>query len=265
MTRDRERIMETPVDPTKNLKIFEEEVDRLGREQLFASAVSVYLHKDGKTLVMRQTKNNRVVGDNYVGIGGKDLLNTYWGKSVGEKVLTSTVISSIQANRFGSENIPEELAIKEVFEETNLLLKEERLKPIGCSQIKLLNEKSNEAWQIFYFTYELDGSEGELIKMYCDEGVFEWVDDKELFDKQMLPADRAILENKNPNPNFIAEAIYDEFNNIHQLRAVIFDYDSEEKKCTLWPDFNRRDQFIEATVPFGAAEHMLNQAGMLKL
>ena len=58
-------------DPAKDLKIQDSGVDRLGRPQFFASATSVYLHKDGKTLVMRQTKDNRVVGDNYIGIGGQ--------------------------------------------------------------------------------------------------------------------------------------------------------------------------------------------------
>ena len=195
MMKDQEGIMEERFDPAKNLRYQDSGVDKLGRLQLFVPATSVYLHKDGKTLLMRQTKNHRVVGDNYVGIGGKDLLNTYYGESVGEKIPTEVVISSIMANRFGSKHTPEELAIKEVEEETTLLLIREKLKPIGCSEIKLLNEKSNEWWQIFYFIYELDNSEAELIKMSCDEGVFEWVDDKQLSNIQMLPADRVILGN----------------------------------------------------------------------
>lgn len=252
--------MEERFDPTKNLKYQDRGVDRLGRLQYFASATSAYLHrKDGKTLVMRQTKGNRVVGDNYVGIGGKDLLNTYYGESVGEKILTKVAIRSMIANKFGSKHTPEELAIKEVEEETTVLLNREKLKPIGCSEIKLLNEKSNEWWQIFYFTYELDDSEVELIKMQCDEGIFEWVDDKELFNKKMLPADGVILENQ--NPNIVVEAIYDELNNIHQLRTESPDFDKEEKTCILYPNYNKLEEFFKKTVPFGLAESILNGMG----
>ncbi len=235
------------IDPKRSLRIFEYGLDEFGRPQLFASATSVFLHKEGKTLLMRQTKDNRVMGDNYVGIGGKDLLNTYLDERMGEKIPTEVVISSMYAGKFGSENTPEELAIKEVGEETEnaILLKEEKLKPIGCSEIKLFNEKSNEWWQIFYFTYELDGSEGELEKMYCNEGLFEWVNDEELFNKKMLPADKVILQNK--NPDLLVEAIYDDLGNNHQLRTESVNSDNE-KTCILYPDYNKPEEFFKETV-----------------
>lgn len=255
--KDQEIIRER-LDPKKNLKIQDSGVDRLGRRQLFASATTVFFHKDGKTLLMRQTKDNRVVGDNYVGIGGKDFLNTYYGESVGEKIPTEVVISSIYAGKFGSEKTPEELAIKEVSEETNnaFLLNKEKLKPIGCSEIKLFNEKSNEWWQVFYFTYELEDSEGELIEMSCNEGVFEWVDDNDLFKKKMLAADKVILQSK--NPDLLVEAIYDDLNNNHQLRIESPDSDKKEKKCILYPDSNNPREFFEATVPIGLVERTIN-------
>ena len=234
------------IDPKRSLRIFEYGLDELGRPQLFASATSVFLHKDGKTLLMRQTKDNSVVGDNYVGIGGKHLLNTYLEEGMGEKIPTEVLISSMEAGKFGSENTPEELAIKEISEETenSILLKEEKLKPIGCSEIKLLNEKSNEWWQIFYFIYELDGSEGELEKMYCNEGVFEWVNDEELFNKKMLPADKVILQNK--NPDLLVEAIYNDLNNIHKLRTE-FVNSNNEKTCILYPNYNKPEEFFKET------------------
>jgi hypothetical protein len=262
MTKDREGTVEERFDPAKNLKYQDSGVDKLGRLQLFASATSVYLHKDGKTLLMRQTKDHRVVGDNYVGIGGKDLLNTYFGDETGEKEPTEVVVSSMLAGKFGSKHTPEELAIKEVEEETTLSLNREKLKPIGCSEVKLLNEKSNEWWQIFYFNYELSDSEAELIKMYCDEGIFEWVDDRELLDKEMLPADRIILQNQ--NPDLLVEAIYDDFNNIHQLRTESPDFDKEEKVCILYPDYKKMQEFFKKTVPFRAAERALNELGVLR-
>ena len=88
------------------MKISDYGVDKLGRPQLFASAASVFLHKNGKTLLMKQTKDHRVIGDNYVGIGGKDLLNTYYVESVGEKITTGEVVSSMYGGKFGSKNTP---------------------------------------------------------------------------------------------------------------------------------------------------------------
>lgn len=255
---DQERLVSERVDPAKSLKLCDYGFDRLGRPQFFVSATSVYLRKDGKTLLMRQTKDHRVVGDNYVGIGGKDLLSTYLGEETGEKIPTEIAISSMYSGNFGSKYTPEELAVKEVGEETEgvFLLKEEKLKQIGCSEIKLLNEKSNEWWQIFYFVYDLDDSEGELMKMYCNEGVFEWVDDKDLFSKQMLPADKAVLQNQ--DPNLLVEATYDYLNNIHQLRVQSILADNKRKKCVLYPDYNKPEEFFEKTVPIGIVESILN-------
>ncbi len=260
------------IDPKVPLKIFEQgKPDEFGRPQLFATAVSVFLKKNGKTLLMRQTKSHSVVGDNYVGLGGKDLLNTYLGKNTGEKVPTEIVISSLISGEFGSKDSPEDTAVKEIFEETGgetktengeviktgygINLNREKLSSIGSSQVKLHNKKSNEVWQIFYYTYELDGSEGQINEEYCDEGNIEWVDDDKILDKNMFPADRVILQNQ--NPNITVEAIYDDIDNIHKLRTVFSESDTEIT-YVLVNDYNKPKEYIGQTAILENNEELMN-------
>lgn len=110
-------------------------------------AVTVYIIKDGKVLLMRQTKPHTVVGGYYVGIGGKTPIKTYLSKSH-EKTNHDVIVSSMLSGEFALEESPEQLAAREVREEVGLLLNPDKLQDIGITIVRLLNSKSNELWHI---------------------------------------------------------------------------------------------------------------------
>lgn len=236
----------TENDPDFCLPAFDETTDMYGREQLFSVATSVYLRtRDGKYIAMQQTKDSRVVDDNIVGIGGKSLLGTLYGNG-NERVRMESTIVSIMSGHFNHEDI-DEVAIREVFEETGgynpdgtlsgygIKLKKSKLQPIGTSTIRLFNEKVNQCWSIKYYIYDLDGTEGEIMPGYSKEGAFSVYTYEELLDRPMLPADRIILQNLNPNIRI--EAIYDDIYGVYKLRTIL---DTKDRLVSvLIPNFEK--------------------------
>lgn len=142
---------EKPLDPQQQLDLL------IDDNTAVAVATTVYIVKDGKVLLMKQTKPNSVVGEYYVGIGGKTPITTYLsGKR--EKVRHDTIVSSMLSGDFNIEEPIDELAVREVEEEVGLSLDKGRLKDIGTTEVRLLNPKSNELWYIKNYLYQADGT-----------------------------------------------------------------------------------------------------------
>ena len=215
-------------NPDYPLPIVDSIPDELGRNQLFSYAVTVFLRtKEGKFVVIQQTKPDRVVGDNIVGLGGKIRIKTYLGE--GEKVPSELVISSLLSVRLEADD-EMYAAAREVYEETTeygqdksilndgLRLTPSKLQSIGTADIRLCNDKSNDAWFISYYVYDLDGTEGTLKPAQVKEGLLVEMSYEELMKSQMFPADRVLLQNLSPDIHI--EGIYDDIEDIHRLRVV---------------------------------------------
>ncbi len=183
---------------------------------LEAFAVTVYIIRDGKVLLMRQTKPNTVVPDSYVGIGGKTTVKTYLTRSA-EKTNYDVVTSSLLSGKFDLGESMESLAVREVKEEVGLDLDQERLENIGMSSVRLLNPKTNEIWHIKNFIYYADTTEfNEEDLTDCIEGKLEFVPISELSQKPMLLHDKIILNEKNPSTYI--ESIVDTSHKVSRLR-----------------------------------------------
>ena len=197
-----------------------------------AIATTVYIiDTNENVLLLHQTKPHTVVPNSYVGIGGKVSVSTYTGESA-EKVSSQKVISSLQSGDFSVDEGIREVACREVKEEIGLSLRKEKLKEIGESEVRLLNEKTNEIWYIRYFIYHIDGSEGEITD--CNEGNLEWFPIERIKQIPMLPHDKIIFKEK--DASCTAQAIYDDINQKYQLR--ITKEKGDKKLYVLVPDIN---------------------------
>ncbi len=197
-----------------------------------AIATTVYIiDTNGNVLLLHQTKPNTVVPNSYVGIGGKVSISTYTGESE-EKVSSQKVISSLQSGKFLVDESIREVACREVKEEIGLSLKKEKLKDIGDSEVRLLNERTNEIWYIRYFIYYIDGSEGEITD--CNEGDLKWFPIQRIKQIPMFPHDKIIFKEK--DASCTAQAIYDDINKKYQLR--ITKEKGDKKLYVMVPDIN---------------------------
>lgn len=200
-----------------------------------AIATTVYIIDTiGNVLLLHQTKPNTVVPNSYVGIGGKVSVLTYTGES-SEKVSSQKVISSLQSGYFCVDEGIRDVACREVKEEIGISLKKERLKEIGNSEVRLLNERINEMWYIRYFIYYIDGSEGEITD--CNEGDLEWFPIQRIKQVPMFLHDKIIFKEK--DTSCMVQAIYDDINQKYQLRLT---KEKEDKKLyVMVPDINTPD------------------------
>ena len=178
-----------------------------------AIATTVYIIKDEKVLLMKQTKPHSVVDKYYVGIGGKTPIRTYLSKDK-EKVGYDAMISSMLSGKFEIQESMEDLAIREVNEEVGLSLIKDKLQDIGITEVRLLNQKVNELWYIKNYIYYANGTEGKIRE--CDEGTLEFVPIGEVRTKPMLPHDRIIFGEKNPTTYI--QSMNDDIHNLKQLR-----------------------------------------------
>lgn len=178
-----------------------------------AIATTVYIIKDEKVLLMKQTKPNTVVDKYYVGIGGKTAIRTYLSED-NEKVGNDIMVSSMLSGKLEIQESMEDLAIREVREEVGLRLVKDKLQDIGITEVRLLNQRVNEIWYIKNYIYYADGTEGEITE--CDEGELEFVPLGEVKTKPMLPHDRIIFGEKNPT-SYI-QSMNDDIHNLKQLR-----------------------------------------------
>lgn len=116
-----------------------------------------YIEKDNKYLMLhRVKKENDINKDKWIGVGG----------------------------HFEADESPEECLLREVKEETGLVLTSWKLRGI-------ITFISNE-WQTEYmFLYTADGFEGEMIE--CREGNLEWVDKADMYDLPLWEGDKIFL------------------------------------------------------------------------
>ena len=111
-------------------------------------AVTVYIIKDDKVLLLNQTKSHTVVPDLWVGIGGKAPINSYLG-TTSEKTNHDVLMTSLISGKLQSSESLEQIAAREVNEETGLTIDSSKLNYIGASTVRLLNNKTDELWKPF--------------------------------------------------------------------------------------------------------------------
>jgi 8-oxo-dGTP diphosphatase len=121
-------------------------------------ATLCYITKDNKTLMLkRDKKKNDIHKGFFVPPGGK----------------------------FEFNESPEECAIREVFEETNLIVKDPKLKGF----LTFESNKDNPFEDLWYvWVYLFNDFEGELKE--CNEGTLYWIDNNKLLDLEMWEGDK---------------------------------------------------------------------------
>lgn len=137
-------------------------------------ATLCYIHHENKTLMLyRGKKGNDIHEGKYNGLGGKLL--------PGET--------------------PEECVIREVKEESGLIIKDPRLR--GMILFPLFDGTND--WYVFLFT--ADSFEGEMIE--SPEGVLEWIENDKLFDIPLWEGDKIFIKWLNDDRFFSAKFIYE--------------------------------------------------------
>lgn len=133
-----------------------------------------YIKRDDKTLMLhRVKKKNDVHEGKWIGLGGK----------------------------MESGETPEECIIREVKEESGLIINNPTLKGI----LTFPKFKDNEDWYVFVFNvYEFDG---DLIE--SDEGILKWVNDSEIFDLNLWEGDRLFLKWLERDQLFSGKIVYE--------------------------------------------------------
>lgn len=188
------------------------------RDTKIAVATTTYiLTPDNKILLMRQTKPHRVVGDNYVGIGGKAQFKNFSQEKI-------PVIDYKRTRKKGKHLILKttmlDTAVREVQEETGLKLHKKRLRDIGRYMIRLNNNKSNELWFVYNYLYRAVGNEGKLIN--CDEGNLELISVDKIKELEMLLHDKIMLQEALRHPDLkkqlFIETVQDDFKRNYPLR-----------------------------------------------
>lgn len=143
-----------------------------------------YIEKDGKYLMMhRVKKKNDVNQDKWVGVGG----------------------------HFEPDETPEECLLREVKEETGLVLDSWRFRGLVTFQC--------DRWQTEYMClYTADGFSGEIVE--CDEGNLEWIPRERVYELPIWEGDKIffrLIEENRPffslklryEKNVLAEAVLD--------------------------------------------------------
>lgn len=227
--------MESTLDPKQELNFL------IDHDTTVAIATTVYIIKEGKVLLMRQTKPHTVVDQYYVGIGGKTPIRTYLNEDK-EKVRHDVLVPSMLNGKFEIQEPIENLAIREVKEEVGLTLSKDKLQDIGITEVRLLNQKSNEIWYIKNYIYYANGTEGEITE--CDEGILEFVPIEEVKTKPMLPHDRIIFGEKNPTTYI--QSMNDDIHNLKQLR--IYQKRQEQGIYILLPNLQLKPYDIKGII-----------------
>ena len=206
-----------------------------------AIAVTVYIIKDGKVLLLNQTKSHTVVPDLWVGIGGKTPVQTYLS-TTSEKTHHEVIISSLYTGDLQIPEPLEQVAAREVNEETGLTIDPAKLQDIGSSTVRLLNSRTDELWRIFNFVYKANGSEGQLSE--CDEGTLEWFPIGEISELPMHRHDKIIFKEK--DPSICIETIIDDINSEYKLRIT---KEKDGKKLhILLPSFKSEPHIIKGVI-----------------
>ena len=136
-----------------------------------------YMEKDGKYLMLHRTKKkNDINKDKWLGIGGK----------------------------FEEGESPEECMIREVKEETGLMLKN--------YQLRCIVTYVSTTWETEYmYVFTSNEFEGNLIP--CDEGDLQWIDKDKIMELNTWEGDKIFVEKIQKDNSFF---------------TVKFQYDGEE-------------------------------------
>lgn len=137
-------------------------------------ATICYISKEDKTLMLhRIKKENDIHEGKWVGLGGK-----------------------IEAGE-----TPEECIIREVEEESGLIIKNPSLKGV----LTFPSFKDNEDWYVFLYT--ASEFEGNMLDT-SDEGELKWVKNEEVFDLNLWEGDKLFLHWMNKYRFFSAKLTY---------------------------------------------------------
>lgn len=125
-----------------------------------------YIEKDNQYLMLHRTKKkNDINKDKWIGIGGK----------------------------FEENESPEECIVREVKEETGLLLK--------SYQLRCIVTYISTSWETEYmYVFTSDDFEGEIIE--CNEGDLQWVDRNEVTKLNTWEGDKIFIEKMQKDNNF---------------------------------------------------------------
>ncbi len=136
-----------------------------------------YIEKDNKYLMLHRTKKeNDVNKDKWIGVGGK----------------------------FEVDESPEECILREVMEETGLMLLDIELRCI-------ITYVSNTFDTEYMYVFTSNNFEGKISK--CGEGDLEWIDKDKILNLNIWEGDKIFLEKINNNDNFFtAKFIYENDN-----------------------------------------------------
>ena len=134
-----------------------------------------YIEKDGKYLMLHRTKKkNDINKDKWLGIGGK----------------------------FEKNESPEECIIREVKEETGLILQSYKLRCIVTYVSTTWEEE-------YIYVFTSNDFTGELIE--CNEGDLQWIDKNKVTELNTWEGDKIFVEKiKNDNTFFTVKFEYDE-------------------------------------------------------
>lgn len=127
-----------------------------------------YIERDGAYLMLHRTKKeNDQSHDKWLGIGGK----------------------------FEDGESPEECMLREVFEETGLILKNYAFRGI----VTFVSDRWETEYMHLFTAAEYEGEPGE-----CSEGVLEWVPKEKVTELKLWEGDRIFLERLNESRDFFS-------------------------------------------------------------
>ena len=129
-----------------------------------------YIKKDGKTLMLEKGRGYQKA--KYNGLGGK----------------------------FDAGESPEECVIREVYEESGLIVKSLKLKGF----ISFPDFDGTNDWYVF--VYIIKDFTGELIE--SDEGKLHWIDDAKVLEQNIWPGDKVFIPWLDKEDIFSAKFIY---------------------------------------------------------
>ncbi|WP_066497291.1 NUDIX hydrolase [Abyssisolibacter fermentans] len=141
-----------------------------------------YIENNNKTLMLhRIKKQNDIHEGNWIGLGGK----------------------------IENGESPEECVIREINEESGLILKEPKLRGI----LTFPSFANDDDWYVYLYT--ATEFEGELRD--SDEGVLKWIDNDKLLDLPMSQGDKLFLKWLKEYNIFSAKFVYE--------NSILIDYD----------------------------------------
>jgi len=140
-------------------------------------ATLCYLQREGKTLMVNVKKKGGMHEGKWNGLGGK----------------------------INEGETPEECAVREVFEESGLKIKEPKL--VGVISFPFNVSKAGESWIVFVFSAE--NFEGKIIDNSA-EGELAWIDNGKLLELNLNGGDIIFLPFVLENRLFTAKIVYKE-------------------------------------------------------